>query len=384
MSLKISHKISHKTCLENSIAKLARPEIVAMKPYSSARSEAPGEGVLLNANESPWSILAELPGQPNPTTARLNRYPEPQPELLISRLAKLYQVKPEQLLVTRGSDEGIDLLTRVFCRAGEDAILQCTPAFGMYRIAAQTQGASIISIPRLPEADFSMDIGKLLGTLKNNTQIKLVFLTTPNNPTGDSIDEDSLLEILEAANGKALVVVDEAYAEFSAKASFSSLVTDYSNLVVLRTLSKAWAGAGLRCGTVIAQPEVIDLLGRIIAPYPLASPVVALAERLLEAETLSSQQRLLKALDTNKLRLLEILKKQDYITNIWPGDANFVLIRVNGAAALMQHCTEHNVLLRAFDSEPLLRDCIRISVGSDSDLDTLENTLNTWNQHEQT
>jgi len=355
--------------LDTNISRLARPEIVAMKPYSSARSEAPGEGVLLNANESPWSLL---PG------SRLNRYPEPQPELLVSRLAKLYRVGPEQLLVTRGSDEGIDLLTRVFCRTGQDAILQCTPAFGMYRIAAQTQGVAIISIPRLVEENFSMDTGKLLETLENDNRIKLVFLTTPNNPTGDSIDEGLVLKILEAANGKALVVVDEAYAEFSTKDSFSPLVSEYNNLVILRTLSKAWAGAGLRCGTVIAQAEVIGLLGRIIAPYPLATPVVELAERLLDPKILTLQQRLLKALSTNKQRLLRILEAQDYITDTWPGDANFVLIRVQDAAGLMRHCGNKNVVLRAFSSEPLLQGCIRISVGSDSDLDALENALTTW------
>ncbi|MCF6263791.1 MAG: histidinol-phosphate transaminase [Xanthomonadales bacterium] len=340
-----------------------------MKPYSSARSEAPDEGVLLNANESPWSLLPD---------AQLNRYPEPQPQQLVSRLASLYQIEREQLLVTRGSDEGIDLLTRVFCRAGEDAILQCTPAFGMYRIAAQTQGVDVVSIPRLLADNFSMNTDKLLETLAGDTPIKLVFLTTPNNPTGDSIDKATLLKILQTANGSALVVVDEAYAEFSSKASFCSLVAEYNNLVVLRTLSKAWAGAGLRCGSVIAQHEVIDLLGRIIAPYPLASPVIELAERLLAPEILSLQQQQLLALANNKQRLIKILKAQNYITDIWPGDANFILIRLEDASGLMHYCRGHNIILRAFNNEPMLQGCIRISVGSDSDLDSLETALNTW------
>ncbi|MCF6226137.1 MAG: histidinol-phosphate transaminase [Xanthomonadales bacterium] len=352
-----------------SISKLARPEIVAMKPYSSARSEAPGEGVLLNANESPWSLLPD---------SKLNRYPEPQPQRLVSRLANLYQVNRKQLLVTRGSDEGIDLLTRVFCRAGEDAILQCTPAFGMYAIAAQTQGVDVVSIPRLAADNFSMDVDKLLLTLANDTRLKLIFLTTPNNPTGDSIDKATLLKILQSVNGRALVVVDEAYAEFSNKASFCPLVTEYNNLVILRTLSKAWAGAGLRCGTVIAQTEVIDLLGRIIAPYPLASPVVELAERLLDPEVLSLQQQQLQALANNKQRLFTILKAQNYITDIWPGDANFILIRLDDASGLMRYCGQQNIILRAFNNEPLLQNCIRISVGSNSDLDSLETVLKTW------
>ncbi len=363
---------------ESTIYSLARPEIVAMKPYSSARSEAAAEGVLLNANESPWSLTNADSKDINPSTDQMNRYPEPQPQLLISRLAMLYGVCPSQLLVTRGSDEGIDLLTRVFCRAGKDSILQNTPAFGMYRIAALTQGAKIVSIPRLAEAGFSIDTEKLFDTLETNERIKLVFLTTPNNPTGDSIKQTFLLDLLEATRDQAIVVVDEAYAEFSKQPSFAPLVSEYENLVILRTLSKAWAGAGLRCGSMIASPAVIDLMRRIIAPYPLATPVTELAVRLLEPKILEQQQRLLESIQINKQRLLGILEKQDYISDIWPGDANFILLRTEDADGLMQHCAKQKVILRAFKNEPLLQQCIRITVGSDSDLDALEAALETW------
>ena len=194
---------------------LARPEIVAMKPYSSARKEAPGEGILLNANEAPWSLLD--------SETDLNRYPDPQPERLVRRLAGLYATQEQNVLVTRGSDEGIDLLTRVFCRPGEDAILQTPPAFGMYRIAAQAQGAAVVSVPRDP-VDFTLDELGVLDTLDQDARIKLVYLTSPSNPTGDVISPDYLRAVLDRTNDRALVVVDEAYAEFCDRPSFVPLV----------------------------------------------------------------------------------------------------------------------------------------------------------------
>ena len=352
-----------------SVESLARPEIVAMKPYSSARKEAPGEGVLLNANEAPWPLL-------DPED-RLNRYPDPQPEQLLRRLARLYDVGEENLLVTRGSDEGIDLLTRVFCRAGQDAILQAPPAFGMYRIAAQAQGADVVSVPRRAD-DFALDEQGLLDAFEADRRIKLVFLTSPSNPTGDVLDEDFLDEILERARGRALVVVDEAYAEFTDHHSATERVPDHEHLVVLRTLSKAWAAAGLRCGSVIAQPTVIDLLGRVIAPYPLPSPVVSLAMRMLAEEMLEKQGELLQQLRDNKGILLAMLNGRPFVRRIFPGEANFVLVRVDDADALLTHCAKNNVILRGFPTDPALRDCIRISVGSKDDLSALERALDEW------
>ena len=177
------------------IEQLARPEIVAMKPYSSARKEAPGQGVLLNANEAPWPLLDPDSG--------LNRYPDPQPESLRRRLARLYETPEENLLITRGSDEGIDLLTRVFCRAGEDAILQAPPAFGMYRIAAQTQGAAVVSVPRDAD-DFALDEQGMLDAFEDDRRIKLVFLTSPSNPTGAAYSRAELKALTDVR----LVAVD--------------------------------------------------------------------------------------------------------------------------------------------------------------------------------
>ena len=353
-----------------SIESLARPEIVAMKPYSSARKEAPGKGILLNANESPRPLL-EVPGS-------LNRYPNPQPAELILRLANLYDVPEEQLLITRGSDEGIDLLVRVFCRAGQDAILQCPPTFGMYKIAAQTQGADIVSVTRKADDGFRLDEQAVLSCLQQDERIKLVFLTSPNNPTGDIIGNEFLRQLLQLTQDRAIVVLDEAYAEFCDQASASSMIGDHENLVVLRTLSKAWAAAGLRCGAVLAQPTVISLLRRVIAPYPLPSPVVSLALRMLERDVLKKQKHLLHELRDSKQMLLDKLAPLSFIREIFPGEANFVLIHVDQPEELLTFCANRGVIIRGFPADPLLQGCIRISVGSDDDIMMLAKVFEEW------
>jgi histidinol-phosphate aminotransferase len=352
------------------IESLARPEIVAMKPYSSARKEAPGIGVLLNANEAPHALLDDQDS--------LNRYPEPQPERLLARLARLYDVPEEWVLVTRGSDEGIDLLTRVFCRAGQDAILHCPPNFGMYKIAAQTQGAEVIPVARKSGEGFQLDQQAVLDAIGQNDHIKLVFLTSPNNPTGDLIETEFLERLLNLTRDKAIVVMDEAYAEFCDQPSASALINDHENLVVLRTLSKAWASAGLRCGSVLAQPSIISLLRRVIAPYPLPSPVVGLALRMLEDDVLEKQLALLVELKSNKQSLLHELSGLTRIREIIPGEANFVLIRVDEPDELLGFCAASGVIIRGFPADPMLRNYVRISVGTMEDINALASVLQHW------
>jgi histidinol-phosphate aminotransferase len=355
------------------IETLARPDIVAMQPYSSARKEASDQGILLNANEAPWSLLDGSDWE-----ARLNRYPEPQPRALVERLADLYSVGPEQVLVTRGSDEGIDLLTRVFCRAGLDAVLHSPPTFGMYRIAAQSQGAAIVALPRRADEGFRLPEQALLDALRDDDRIRLVFLTSPNNPTGDVIGEACLRRLLEQARDRAVVVLDEAYAEFCSQPSATRMLREYPNLVVLRTLSKAWAAAGLRCGVVLAQPELLGLLRRIIAPYPLPSPVTALALRMLQDDMLQRQERLLEELAVNKQALLEALASRPFVREVIAGQANFVLIRADHAEQLLGFCAGRGVILRGFPADPLLRGYIRISVGSAQDIAALAAVLDAW------
>jgi histidinol-phosphate aminotransferase len=360
------------------VLSLARPEIVAMKAYSSARTEAPAEGVLLNANEMPGTLLNE--GENALALSAINRYPQPQPVDIVTRLAGLYGIGPEFLLVTRGSDEGIDLLVRVFCRAGIDAILECPPGFGMYRIAAQTQGAAVIQSPRNADHDFRLDADDIIRRMDENPAIKLVFLTSPNNPSGDLVDRSVLIRILEATAGKALVIMDEAHIEFCPRQHCIDLLSRFDNLVILRTLSKAWAAAGLRCGTVIASPDIIGLLRRIIAPYPLAGPVIDLVGALLAPAKQAMQQSMIAQMLENKRRLVTFLNTQGYIRNIWPGEANFVLIRLDHAREFLDYCGSQSVVLRGFDNEPLLTGCIRISIGNTKEMDKLMSVMENWQE----
>ena len=207
----------------------ARPDIVALEPYRHAAWE-PGLA-RLHANELPW----RTPG--DDSQDGLNRYPEPQPRALIERLAALYRSPTETLLATRGSDEAIDLLTRAFCRAGEDAVVVCPPTFGMYAAAARIQGARVVGVPLLSERGFALDAHAVLRAC--GSDVKLVFLCSPNNPTGNLLDATAILELADALGGSALVVVDQAYIEFAAGAAAEGLVPRAPNLAILRTLS-AW------------------------------------------------------------------------------------------------------------------------------------------------
>lgn len=353
------------------IESLARPEILAMKPYESARSSAAADGILLNANEAPYALLDQAPG-----TMPLNRYPPPQPAELREHLARLYGVDPAQLLVTRGSDEGIDLLTRVFCRAGRDTVIECPPCFGMYRIAAAIQGATVIGVPR--DHDLDIDIEALVNAVEDAEDLKLVFLTSPNNPTGDVIRRNDLKRVLDAAKDKALVVLDEAYIEFCDADSAAVLIGDQSNLVVLRTLSKAWAAAGLRCGTVIASPAVIGLLQRVMAPYPLSAPAIDLAMACTSGEACERQQQMMAALAAQKTRLLNRVASLPWVERCWPGEANFILLRVDDADALVAHCAANGVRIRNFSATPGLENCVRLTVGSEAEMNALGEALTCW------
>jgi histidinol-phosphate aminotransferase len=312
----------------------------------------------------------------------LNRYPSPQPEQLVARLASLYGVRREQLLVTRGSDEGIDLLLRVFCRPGRDAILECPPCFGMYRIAARIQGAAVEQVPRDPET-LCIDHAALRSRIETMDDLKLLFLTSPNNPTGDCIGRPELLELLNACAGKALLVLDEAYIEFvdgggDDDSSAVSLLEAHPELVVLRTLSKAWAAAGLRCGAVLAAPVVIDLLRRVMAPYPLTAPAIELALATTSTGARERQARMLTELAREKQALLSYLADRPWVSQLWSGQANFVLLRVADAPGLVAFCAERGVRIRDFSSQPLLEGCVRLSIGSRSDMQALRGVLDAW------
>ena len=350
------------------INRLARPEILAMKPYVSARNSAAADGILLNANESPCTHVDDPAWQ----RLSLNRYPPPQPGQLRARLAELYGVDESRLLITRGSDEGIDLLTRVFCRAGLDAIVECSPCFGMYRIAANIQGARVIDVPRLADRQFQIDFDRLDSAITAEPGVKLVFLTSPNNPTGDLISRSDLVRVLATCEDRALVVMDEAYIEFSEAESAIGLLDQFPQLIVLRTLSKAWAAAGVRCGIVVADPAVIALLQRIIAPYPLAATAIDAALSAVSPQAAERQRDFLRLVEQAREDILDFLVACDWVQVVTDSHANFVLLRVADADGLVAWCADQGIRIRNFASYGQLQGCVRLTIGNQQEMEAVK------------
>jgi len=344
---------------------LVRPEILALAPYSSARKESQGGKVWLDANENPAT--------PHAGTPLLNRYPEPQPPELVARLGSLYGAAPANILVTRGSDEGIDLLVRAFCRAGQDAILITPPTYGMYVVAAGIQGAAVRTAPLVAEKDFAVDPDAVIDaalaapSAEGAGRVKLVFLCSPNNPTGRNLARADVLQIVDALAGRAVVVVDEAYAEFSLSESLVSALPSRANLVVLRTLSKAFGLAGARVGVTLAAPELIGVLQKILAPYPIPTPVVSAALAALTPDAIAAARRSAADLVAGRERLAAALLRLPYVRKVWPSDANFLLVAVTDSARIMQLARAAGLIIR--DRSKDVPNTVRITIGSPAEID---------------
>ncbi|TBR39103.1 MULTISPECIES: histidinol-phosphate transaminase [Dyella] len=336
-----------------SVLDLARPDIRALQPYSSARMEASGGEIFLNANESAWSPEgAEGNG--------CNRYPEPQPRALIERLAALYGVPAGQLLVGRGSDEIIDLLVRAFCRAGQDAVLIQPPTFGMYAVCARIQGAAVLEVPL--EQDFSVDADKLLDAV--TPAVKLVFVCAPNNPTGQVVPLATIQSLAQRLEGRALLVVDEAYLEFSANDSAIRLLETHEHLVVLRTLSKAWALAGARIGALVAKEPVIELLRRVIAPYPLPQPCVRVALEAMSPAGETAARDHIAFVRKERDRLANVMRQMPGVRGVLPSSTNFLTVRLDDAGAVYQRLLSVGIVVRDVRRYPGLSDALRITIGT--------------------
>ncbi len=349
----------------NPVLALARPEIVDLKPYSHA-AWLPAL-TRLHANEAPWRPAGDT------TAGGLNRYPEPQPKALIARLAALYGVPAERLLVGRGSDEAIDVLSRIYLRAGADAILQCPPTFGMYRVAADIQGAKTVDVALERARGWRLDPERLLDTWRPH--MKIVYLCSPNNPTGNAFDLAAIEAVCTALDGKAIVAVDEAYIEWSDRESLASWLERFSTLAVLRTLSKAHALAGARIGALLAHPELIELARRVIPPYSLAQPTIEAALRALEPAEIAAARARIAALLEERERLRARLQRLPLVTTVWPSDANFLMIESEDADRLVRAGIAGGSIVRDLRTNPLLPQSLRISVGTRPENDAL---LESW------
>lgn len=336
------------------VTQLARPEIVALKAYEHAAWEPTLER--LHANELPWRSFSDE------SLAGLNRYPEPQPRALVERLASLYDVSPELVLVGRGSDEAIDLLVRGFCRAGHDSVVICPPTFGMYSVAARIQGANVLTVPLRADAGFALDEQAVLDQC--NRDVKLVFLCSPNNPTGNLLSADSVLGLTRALEGRAVVVVDEAYIEFSSAQSLARRIAEFPHLAILRTLSKAYALAGARCGTLIADPEVVSLLRKVIPPYAIPQLSMEAVLKALEPAQIAASKVRLETIRAERERMLTALPTCSNVIRVWPSAANFVMAEFEDAPLALARSRGARLLIRDVRGYPGLARCLRITIGS--------------------
>lgn len=337
-----------------SVLELARPEIRDLVPYSSP---SPPKGFIrLNANESTVLPYSDIPGD------EANRYPEMQPLEIRTVLAELFGVEEEMLCPTRGSSEGIDLLIRTFCRAYTDNILVLPPTFEMYAAYARMHAADVREVPLQVDRDFSVDWSALRDACDDNT--KVVFFCSPNNPTGNSMQSQDLLVFAQQMRDKAVVVVDEAYIEFSGSPSLAVSIKDNDNLVVLRTLSKAWALAGARCGAVLGDPALIRMVAAMMSPYAISGAVTQQIRSALSNANRKLAEVQISNTISERDRLCRLLEKSRAITRVWPSRANFILAEATNSRDLSAALAEHRVIVRQFPAGSPLQGLSRITIGT--------------------
>ena len=327
------------------IEKLIRDNIKKMKPYSSARDEFENftqEMIYLDANENPYSN-------------GFNRYPDPQQKDLKAEIAALKDVYTENILLGNGSDEVLDLVFRAFCEPNKDNVITLPPTYGMYGVLANINAIENREV--LLTNDFQPNVDAILNAVDENS--KIIFLCSPNNPTGNSFSDEAILKILNNFNG--LVVIDEAYIDFSKNRSWLSELNDFPNLIITQTLSKAYAMAGLRIGILYASKSILDVLNKIKPPYNINISSQENAVRKLLQGTLKPQ---LKKIVSERKKLMEALLKIAFVEKIYPSDANFLLIKVDDANKRYQQFLDNGIVIRNRSNQPLCENCLRITIGT--------------------
>lgn len=332
---------------------LIRPNILDLKPYRSARDDF-DSGILLDANEN--SI-----GAPFENDLELHRYPMPYQEILREKIADFRNVDSSHVFVGVGSDEAIDLLYRIFCEPGKDRVLTTPPTYGMYKVSAAINDIAVDSV--LLTSDFQLQVNETLAAVTNQT--KMIFLCSPNNPSGNSLNSDDMISIIEGFNG--IVVVDEAYIDFSKNESFASLVDQYPNLVILQTMSKAFGLAGIRLGISIANPEIIDYMMKVKAPYNINKLTSEAAIR--GYSNIESMKTNVGEILSERERLISELEKVGGVEKIFPTDANFMIFKVPEALDIYKKLAEKGVIVRYRGNEPHCDNCLRLTIGTPDEND---------------
>jgi histidinol-phosphate aminotransferase len=327
------------------IESLVRQNIRRLKPYSSARHEFEGAAELfLDANENPFNN-------------GFNRYPDPLQHALKTRIATIKGLRTEQIFLGNGSDEAIDLLFRIFCEPrSADNVMSLPPTYGMYQVAADIADVQLREVPL--DKDFQPDLEKIATTWDEHT--KLLFLCSPNNPTGNSLQKESIIYLLEHFSG--IVVLDEAYIDFALQGSFVQLLDKYPNLVILQTLSKAWGLAAIRLGMAFASPTIIQLFNKVKAPYNVN---LLTQEKALEAlQAVEQTQNYISVLLEERRKLELALPKFPFVQKLYPSDANFILLKVDDPNALYKYLLQAKVVVRNRSSVPGCEGCLRITIGT--------------------
>ncbi|BGI51316.1 MAG: histidinol-phosphate transaminase [Buchnera aphidicola (Ceratovacuna japonica)] len=344
--------------------KLVKFNINNFTPYKSARSMCVKGNIWLNANESPINNKFII------VNNNLNRYPQPQPKNVILKYSEYAKVNINNILISRGIDESIELLTKVFCRPGIDKIMYFSPTYDMYRIVANIFEVDIVNI-FLNNYD-NFDYNKITKNIKN---LKLIYICRPNNPTGDVMPKEILINILDILKKKSLVIVDEAYIEFCYNENVVDLISKYSNLVVLRTMSKAFGLAGARCGFTIANLEIIKILNKFLAPYPIPTPICSIVNKFLKNKFIKTMEKTVCKINKNKNWLISKLKKINFIKKVYKSFSNYILIKCVSSKFIIEKLEYKGIILRDQTKNLGLKNCIRISIGTKIECRKLINEL---------
>jgi histidinol-phosphate aminotransferase len=345
-----------------SIDKIIRENIKNLVPYSSARDEYKGEAsVFLDANENAYG---------SPLDQQYNRYPDPLQYKVKKRLSDIKGVPPRNIFLGNGSDEAIDVLFRSFCNPGIDNVILVPPTYGMYEVSANINDIKINRVPLTEEYQLNME--GIAEAINGNT--KMIFICSPNNPTGNSINRDDIETLL--ANFSGLVVIDEAYINFSRQKTFIQELTEYANLVVLQTLSKAWGLAGLRVGMAFASEEIIEVMNKVKPPYNINEASQELALQALQ--NVDQVNGWIKEILLQRDKLVLTLKEFDFVLDIYPSDANFILVKTTDPKGIYNFLVEKGIIVRDRSKVDLCEGCLRITVGTPAENDILLQTLQNY------
>jgi histidinol-phosphate aminotransferase len=339
------------------IENLIRENIKSLKPYSSAREEFKNSAsnlVYLDANENPFDT-------------GLNRYPDPQQNLVKAALAKIKNVSREQLLLGNGSDEVLDLIFRVFCEPKVDTVIALPPTYGMYEVLANTNDVGLIKISLLD--NYQPNIDEILKA--QNSQTKLLFLCSPNNPTANSFNADKIETLIKKFTG--IVVIDEAYIDFSSQESWIGRLNEFPNLIVIQTLSKAYGLAGIRLGACYSSTKIISVLNKIKPPYNINQLTQQTALKALQNSIKTNNE--IAIIISERNQLIIDLEEISFIVKIYPSDANFLLVKVDNAIVRYDQLVEHKIIVRNRTNLPLCENCLRFTVGTKEENKKLMNTL---------